>query len=111
VSSDSTRLSVVNLECNLRSHLHSFNVEEAVHPLVPNKRILLLYLLDVMRGGMNDRKDQHGVSDLSVKPLRFVERYPSSLWSKPTEDISAHGHDDDHCINTQNQTGTSRNPD
>jgi hypothetical protein len=110
VSSNSTCFGVVDLECYLGSHLRSFNVEEAVIWLAWDGRVLLLNILDVMRCDVKDGEKQHSVSDLSVEPLGLVEWEPSRLGSEPTEDVSAHRHDDDHSVDTQNQTGTSRDP-
>jgi hypothetical protein len=58
VSSDTTGLSVMNLQRNLRSYLCSLNVEE----------------VNVMCGSMKNRKEKHGIGDLSMEPLRFIER-------------------------------------
>jgi hypothetical protein len=63
-----------------------------------------------MRCYMEDGKEKHSIGDLTMEPLRFIERQPPSLRTEPTKDVSAHRHDDDHCIDTQNQTGTSRYP-
>lgn len=63
-----------------------------------------------MRSCVKDGEDQHGVGDLSVEPHRLVEREPPRLGPQPSENVSAHGHDDDHGVNGQDQTGTSRYP-
>jgi hypothetical protein len=74
VSSDTTGLSVMNLQRNLRSYLCSLNVEEAVRMLILNESMQLLNLLNVMCGSMKNRKEKHGIGDLSMEPLRFIER-------------------------------------
>jgi len=86
MSSNSACFGVVDLECYLGSHLCSFNVKE----------------VDVMRCDVKDGEKQHSVSDLSMEPLGLVEWEPSRLGSEPTKDISAHRHDDDHSVDTQN---------
>lgn len=55
-----------------------------------------------MRCDVKDSEKQHSVSDLSMEPLGLVEWEPSRLGSEPTKDISAHRHDDDHSVDTQN---------
>jgi hypothetical protein len=110
MSSNSTSFGVVNLESDLRTDLSALNVEEAgfISPVQHGKSDGCL--LDVMSTCVQDGKEKHGVCDLFVEPLVLVERRPSSLWSKPSEDVSAHGHNDNHSVDRQNQTSTSRYP-
>jgi hypothetical protein len=74
MTSNSTCLGVVDLERDLRSHLYPFNVEEAVKTLASRERFLLVNLLDVMRCCVKDSEEKHGVSDLSMEPLRLIKR-------------------------------------
>lgn len=74
VSSDSTCLGVVDLKRDLRSYLYSFHIEEAMHSSDLDERNLLVNLLDVMRCCVKDGEKQHSVSDLSMEPLRLIER-------------------------------------
>jgi hypothetical protein len=85
VSSNSTRLGVVNLERDLGSDLGLLDVVE----------------VDVMRRSVDDGKQEHAVGYLSVEPHGLVERNPSDLWSYDSQDVPAHGHDDDHGVYRQ----------
>jgi hypothetical protein len=98
VSGNTSSFGVVNLESNLRTDLSTLNVEEA--GIVSFVRISENEggLLDVMSTSVEDCEEQHGVCDLLVEPHVLVERCPSSLRSQPSENVSAHGHNDDHSI-------------
>ena len=60
-----------------------------------------------MRGHVSDGEHQHCVRNLSVKPHGFVEWQPSYLGSDCAENVSAHGQDNNHGVNRENQTSTS----
>lgn len=66
--------------------------------------------LDVVRCNMKDGEEEHSIGDLTMEPLRLIERQPSCLRPKPTKNVAAHRHDDDHCVDTQDKTRTSRYP-
>jgi hypothetical protein len=98
VSSNTASFGVVDLESNLRANLSTLNVEEA--EIVSNLQISEHgeILLDVMGTSMENREEEHGVCDLFVEPHVLVERRPSNLWSEPSENVSAHGHNDHHSV-------------
>ncbi len=54
--------------------------------------------LDVMRRYVKDSEEQHSVGNLSVEPLRLIEWQCAHLRTEPSEDISAHGHNDNHGV-------------
>jgi hypothetical protein len=81
VSSDTSSFSVVNLKSNLRTDLSALNVEEAGNVSCGQTLENEEDLLDVMSTCVEDREEQHGVSDLLVEPHVLVERCPSSLRS------------------------------
>jgi hypothetical protein len=70
----------------------------------------LNYSLDIMSTGVEDSEEEHGVGDLSVEPHGLVKWHPSSFGSKPTKNVPAHGHDNDHGVDRQDETSTSRYP-
>jgi hypothetical protein len=63
-----------------------------------------------MGAGVQNGEKEHSIGDLSVEPLVLVKWEPSSLGAKPSENVPAHGHDDNHCVDTEDQTSTTRNP-
>lgn len=98
MSCDSTSLGVVDLQRDLGSDLHTFDVEEAI--FVSKVKLGKRYInsLDVMRRYVEDSEEQHGVGDLSMEPLRLIKRQYAHLGTEPSEDISAHWHDDHHGV-------------
>lgn len=58
VTSDSTRLGVVDLKGSLLANLSSFDINE----------------VDIMSSGVDHRPESHGIRDLSVEPDVFVGR-------------------------------------
>lgn len=55
--------------------------------------------LDIMRCYVQNGEVDHGVGDLSVEPDGLIKRQDAHLGSQPSENISAHGHNDHHGIN------------
>lgn len=55
--------------------------------------------------------EQHGVGDLAMEPLAFVQREPSDLRSYISEQVPAHWQNNDHGVHAETQTGTTREPD
>lgn len=51
----------------------------------------VLYSLDVMRRNVEDSPKQERIRNLSVKPLRLIQRQPSDFRSYPPQYIFAHG--------------------
>lgn len=88
---NSAGLGVVNLQGDLGSDLRSFDIEK----------------VDVMCCGMDDGKEQHGVCDVSMEPLRAVQWQPSCPGAEPAKEIPAHGQHDDHGIDGQDQARAS----
>jgi len=60
---------------------------------------------------MDDGEEEHAVGDLSMEPDGLVKRQPSDLGPDHSQDVPAHGHDNDHSVDREHQTSTSRNPD
>jgi hypothetical protein len=48
---------------------------------------------------VEDSEEQHSVSNLSMEPLGLVKWQYANLGAEPSEDVSAHRHDNDHCVN------------
>jgi hypothetical protein len=91
--------------------LHTFDVEEAI--FVSNCQAfnkVAINSLDVMRSYVEDSEEKHSVSYLSVEPLRLVEWQYAYFRTEPSEDVSAHRHDNNHGINRQDKTCTSGYP-
>lgn len=59
-----------------------------------------------MGSGVDDGKNQHGISYLPMEPLRFVQRQPSDLRSDKPEEVPAHGQEDQGAIEAQRETRT-----
>lgn len=51
-----------------------------------------------MGRGVDDSEHQQRIGDLSVKPLRLIQRKPSDFWSNHPQDVSAHGQQDEHGV-------------
>jgi hypothetical protein len=51
-----------------------------------------------MRRYVEDSEEQHSVGNLSVEPLRLIKWQYAHLGTEPSEDISAHWHDDNHGV-------------
>jgi hypothetical protein len=83
VACDATSLGVMDLQCDLWPDLYTFDVEE----------------VDVMGCYVEDSEEQHSVSNLSMEPLGLVKWQYANLGAEPSEDVSAHRHDNDHCVN------------
>jgi len=98
VACDSTSLGIMDLQRDLRSDLHTFDVEEAIFVSKVKLGKRHINSLDVMRRYVEDSEEQHGVGDLSMEPLRLIKRQYAHLGTEPSEDVSAHWHDDDHGI-------------
>lgn len=112
MSGNATSLGVVNLEGNLGTNLGHLNVEETTHvSLAFAVGREVKHILDVMGRNVQNREEQHSVSDLSVEPHGFVQGQYPDLRPDHSQDVSAHGHHDDHGINGENKTSTSRYPD
>jgi hypothetical protein len=98
MSGNTAGLSVVDLESNLWSDLGNLDIVEAAEVNGCPALCIVDHLLDVMGCGMSDGEDKHSVCDLSVKPHRLVKRKPSDLRPDHSKNISAHWHNDDHCV-------------
>ena len=60
---------------------------------------------------MRNGEEEHSVCELPMEPDVLIERKEAKLGSNPSHDRSAHGKEDKHAIDGENQTGTSRYPD
>lgn len=98
VSGNSTSLGVVNLECNLRADLDTLDIEEAGTISTIQTTVWEIYSLDVMSASVENGEEQHGIGNLSMEPHRLVKRHPSSLGAKPSKNIPAHRHDNNHGV-------------
>lgn len=68
MASNTAWLRIMNLDCSNRANLGPFDVEE----------------VDVMTGDVDDGPEEHGVCDLSMEPLRLIERQNPDLRSDPS---------------------------
>jgi hypothetical protein len=110
LSSDATSFGIMDLKCNLRADLDTLDVEEATVISTSQTLCVKIYSLDIMRTSVEDSEEEHGVGNLPMEPHGLVKWHPSSFRSKPTKNVSAHRHDDDHGVNRQDKTSTSRYP-
>jgi hypothetical protein len=91
MASDAASLGIVDLNSGLGPQLILFDIIE----------------IDIMGGGMDDAEDEERICDLSVEPLRFIERKPSDLWSDVSEESAAHGEEDQGAVHAETEPGTS----
>jgi hypothetical protein len=98
VSSDTTSFGVMNLEGNLWADLNTLNVEEAAIVSTTQASSTGNNSLDIMSTGVEDGEEEHGIGDLSVEPHGLVKWHPPSFGSKPTKNVPAHRHDNDHGV-------------
>lgn len=96
MTSDATWLCVVDILCTLLSNLSSLDVNK----------------VDIMSSSVDHGPEGHGICDLSMEPDVFVGREePSELGTEDTDDISKHWDEDQTSIESQDKTGTTRDPD
>lgn len=95
VSSDTAGLGVVDIKCAKGADLRLFNVVK----------------VDIMGRDVDDGPEKQLVSNLAMKPNGLVERYPFDLWADDAEQGPTHGQQDDRCVHTQDQAGTTGDPD
>lgn len=107
VSSDTTRLSIVDLKGDLWSDLCDLDIVEAARVSTSVSPRTCAYSLDVMGCGVSDGEYEHSVCDLSVEPHRLVKRKPSDLGPNHSKNVSAHRHNNDHGVDRQHETSTS----
>jgi len=94
MTSNTTGVHVVDLECEERSNLRLFDVEK----------------VDVVTSSVDDGEEQHRVSNLPMEPEVLVEGKPPDLGTNPSDDSSADRQQDQSTIYGQNQTSSSGNP-
>lgn len=58
-------------------------------------------LLDIMRRGVHNGKEEHAVGALPMEPLALVERDPSNLGAKPGYNVPAHWEHDQPSVKSQ----------
>ena len=68
-------------------------------------------VLDVVSTHVNAGKEEYGIGDLSMEPLRFIEGKPAELRSNHPKDVAAHGQQDHGDIDGKGQARTAREPD
>lgn len=95
VAGDTTGLGVVNLKGGNGTNLRLLDVVE----------------VDIMGGGVDDGEEKHSICQLSVHPDVLIERKEPNGRSDPFHDGPAHRQQDQHTIDAQYQTGTTRAPD
>lgn len=109
VAGGTTRLRVVNLNCGLCTNLQSLDIEEAVQWCIsilvsPVFSLSFFFarpkecLLDIVRGGVGDAKDQHSICDLPMEPNVLVQGDEADLGPDPPHDRSADGQQNQHSI-------------
>lgn len=74
MASDTASLGVVNFDGSDRTQLVFLDIEEAGDQLIMHTIITNRDLLDVVSCYVNDCINQHRISDLTMKPLRLVQR-------------------------------------
>lgn len=95
MASDTTGITIVDLQGGERSGLEFLDIEE----------------VDIMGSGMDNGEEEQAICNLSMEPLRLVQRQPSNLGSHNTQDGPAHRKQYQAAIIGENQTSTTRNPD
>ena len=95
MAGDTASLHVMDLHSGFGSHERALHVEE-VH---------------IVRSDVHNGPEEHGVGDLAVEPLALVQRQPSNLRPYVSEQVSAHGQEDDHGVDAQAKTSSAREPD
>jgi hypothetical protein len=98
MSCNATSLGVMDLECDLWADLGTLDVEKAAFISTKQAGRIGIDLLDIMRRDVENGEEQHSVGDLSVEPHGFIERRPPHLGSEPSENVPAHGHNDNHGV-------------
>ena len=94
MTSDTVCLAVMDLKGFDRSQLSDFNVDE----------------VNIMAANVNGCPPCHLVCSHSVKPLVFIERQPSNLWSNNSEDRPAHWQENKYRIQRETETSATRDP-
>jgi hypothetical protein len=86
MTSDSTRLSIMNLKSQDRSDLSQLDVIE----------------VDVVSACVKASEEEDGVGELAMHPEILVEWNESNLGSNPTHDGSTYGEQDKHAVDAEN---------
>lgn len=112
MASDATRLSVVDLDGQNWSNLRPLDVEEAgcVSKWAERSPSVKMYSLDVVSSNMADRKEQHGVGDLTMEPQVLIQGDKPELWPEPPHQRPTYWQQDKQCVERQDQPGTSGYP-
>ena len=95
VSGDTANLSVVDLDGS-----HGTNLSD-----------LHIVKVDVMRSGVDDGKDKHGVGELAMHPDVFVQRDEPDLGADESHDGPAYRQQNEHAIDAKHQSSTTGEPD
>ncbi len=64
-----------------------------------------------MGGGVDNGEQEHRICELPVHPNVLIERKEPDFGPDEAHNRSADGQQDEHAIDTQDQTGSSRYPD
>lgn len=86
VTSDTTRLSIVNLKSRNGSDLSDFDVVK----------------VDVVSACVKAGEEKHGIGELAVHPQVLIEREEANLGSNPSHNGSAYGEENKHAVDTEN---------
>lgn len=96
MTSDTTRLGVMDLEGDLFADLSTFDIDE----------------VDVVSSGVDHGPESHRISDLSVEPDILVGgEGPCELGTDNSNDIAQHGNEDKTSIEGKDETSTTGRPD
>ena len=96
VASNTSRLLVVNIECIGRTQLTALDVDK-VH---------------IVGSGVDHTPECHGISDLTMEPDVFIRREePGELGTNDTDHVAKHRDQDKTTIESENETGTTGDPD
>jgi len=95
VTSDGSRLGVVDLKCDLLANLGSLDIDE----------------VDIMSSGVHHGPESHGVGDLTMEPDVLIGgEQPSQLGSYDLDDITQHGYEDHKPIECEDKSSTTGRP-
>lgn len=95
MASNATGLGIVNLNGGNGANLRQLNIIK----------------VDVVRARVDDGEQQDRVGQLSVHPEVFVQGNESEFRTDPSHDSSTDRKKNEHAVNTQDKTCTSRHPD
>ena len=95
MSRNAPSLRIVDLDGTLPPHLRALDIEE----------------IDVMRAHVHRGPEEQTIRHLAMEPLAFVQRQPSYFGTYDSQDISAHGEEDQEDVDAEAEAGAAGEPD